>query len=58
MKFQAKDIQRIVQIPKHRYEYIASKIGIKPDVDEVEGQGHIHRYSFKNLLQFAFIHRQ
>ncbi|MBU4186116.1 MAG: hypothetical protein KKI12_02930 [Proteobacteria bacterium] len=56
VRFQAKDIQRIVQIPKHRYEYIASKIGIKPDVEEVEGQGHVHIYSFKNLLQFAFAH--
>jgi len=56
MKFQAKDIQKIVQIPKHRYEYIASKIGIIPDVNEVEGQGHTHIYSFKNLLQFAFVH--
>ena len=56
MEFQARDIQRIVEIPKHRYEYIALKIGIKPDVEEVEGQGNVHKYSFKNLLQFAFVH--
>jgi hypothetical protein len=55
--FQAKDIQDILFIPKHRYEYIASKIGIAPDVDEVDGQGRAHLYSFKNLLQFAFVHQ-
>ena len=55
--FQAKDIQKIVNIPKHRYEYLGSKIGIKPDVTEVEGQGHAHLYSLKNLLQFAFVHK-
>ena len=54
--FQAKDIQNILLIPKHRYEYIASKIGITPEVDEVERQGHVHLYSFKNLLQFGFAH--
>lgn len=54
--FQSKDIQTILEIPKHRYDYIASKIGIKPEVEEVEGQGHVHMYSFKNLLQFAFVH--
>jgi hypothetical protein len=56
MEFQAKDIQRILKIPKHRYEYLAAKIGITPEIEEAEGQGKIHRYSFKNLLQFAFIH--
>lgn len=55
--FQAKDIQKVVGLPKHRYEYIASKIGIKPDVEEVEGTGKHHLYSFKNLLEFAFVHR-
>jgi hypothetical protein len=54
--FQAKDIQRLIDIPKHRYEYIASKIGIKPEVEEVEKTGHVHLYSFKNLLEFAFVH--
>ena len=55
--FQAKDIQNVVDLPKHRYEYIASKIGITPDVKEVEGTGKSHLYSFKNLLQFAIVHR-
>ena len=55
--FQAKDIQEVVGLPKHRYEYIASKIGITPDVEEVEGTGKSHLYSFKNLLQFAIVHR-
>lgn len=57
MEFQAKDIQRIVGIPKHRYEYIATRIGIKPDVAEVDGTGRSHVYSFKNLLEFAFAHK-
>ena len=56
-QFQAKDIQKLVDIKKHRYEYIASKIGIKPEIDEVEKTGHIHLYSFKNLLEFAFVHK-
>lgn len=54
--FQAKDIQRLIDIPKHRYEYLASKIGIKPEIEEVEKTGHVHLYSFKNLLEFAFVH--
>jgi hypothetical protein len=56
-QFQAKDIQKLVDIKKHRYEYIASKIGIKPEIDEVEKTGHVHLYSFKNLLEFAFVHK-
>ena len=56
-QFQARDIQNILGIPKHRYEYIASKIGIEPDVEEVEGRGHTHIYSFKNLLQFAIVNQ-
>ena len=35
MRFQAKQIQELLGIPKHRYEYIASKIGIKPDTQNV-----------------------
>ncbi len=54
-QFQAKDIQQILEIPKHRYEYIASKIGIKPEIEEVEKTGHVHLYSFKNLLEFAIV---
>ena len=55
--FQAKDIQKLVDINKHRYDYIASKIGIKPEIDEVEKTGYHHLYSFKNLLEFAFVHK-
>jgi len=54
--FQAKEIQKILNIPKPRYEYVANKIGIHPEVQEVEGQGKAHIYSFKNLLEFAFTH--
>ena len=57
MEFQAKDIQRLLKVPKHRYEYIASKIRIIPEILEVEGQGRTHLYSFKNLLQFAIANR-
>jgi len=54
--FQAKNIQELIGIPKHRYEYIASKMGIIPEIEEVENTGHVHLYSFKNLLEFAFVH--
>ena len=56
MEFQAKDIQRYVQIPKYRYDYLSTKLAIKPEIDEVEGTGHTHLYSFKNLMQFAYAH--
>ena len=52
----AKDIQIILNIKKIRYEYLASKTGIKPDIQEVEGTGRAHLYSFKNLFQFAIAH--
>ena len=55
-KFQAKNIQQIFGIPKYRYEYIATKIGIQAGIEEVEGQGRAHLYSYKNLLQFGFAH--
>ena len=56
IKFKAKDVQKILGIPKHRYEYIGSKIGIKPSFLEVEGRGRSHLYSFQNVLEFAFAH--
>jgi hypothetical protein len=52
--FQAKDIQRILEIKKIRYQYLSGKIGIFPGIEEVEGTGRSHIYSFKNLLEFAF----
>lgn len=55
-KFQAKDIQLILRITKIRYEYLTSKLNIKPGVEEVEGTGRAHLYSFKNLLQIAVAH--
>jgi hypothetical protein len=54
--FQAKNIQTILNIPKHRYEYISSKIGITPEISEVEGRGRAHLYSGKNLMQYAYVH--
>lgn len=56
-KFQAKDIQYLLHITKIRYEYLTSKLDIKPDVEEVEGTGRAHLYSFKNLLQIAIAHK-
>jgi len=55
LEFQAKDIQRIIGIKKYRYEYLASKIGIKPEIEEVEKTGHTHLYSFKNLFEFGIV---
>jgi hypothetical protein len=55
--YQAKDIQRYVKIPKHRYAYLATKIGIEPEVERVDGTGHVNLYSFENLLQFAYAHQ-
>lgn len=52
--FQAKDIQHILEIKKIRYQYLSGKIGIFPEIEEVEGTGRSHIYSFKNLLEFAF----
>jgi hypothetical protein len=52
--FQAEDIRKIVAVSKDRYEYIAGKIGIIPEVDEFEESKRLHLYSFKNLLEFAF----
>lgn len=54
--FRAKDIRKIVAIPKDQYDYIADKIGIIPEVDEFDGIGRIQLYSFKNLLEFAISH--
>jgi hypothetical protein len=56
-QFQAKDIQRIVGISKSRYEYLASKLNIAPEVEEVMGTGYTHLYSFENLMFFAMGHR-
>jgi hypothetical protein len=52
-EFKAKDIQTLVGITKSRYDYLNLKIGIKPEIREVEGTGRSHAYSFKNLMQFA-----
>jgi hypothetical protein len=54
--FEAGDVQRIVNIPKHRFDYLATKVGISPDVAEIKAKGCSQRHSFRNLLQFAFAH--
>ncbi|MBL7177294.1 MAG: hypothetical protein ISS66_15845 [Desulfobacteraceae bacterium] len=56
-EFQAKDIQKFLGIPKHRYEYLISKLGIKPEIYEADETGKVHLYSFKNLLQLAFVNQ-
>jgi hypothetical protein len=54
--FQAKDIQEMLAIARQRYEYLATKIGISPEIAEVVGRGKAHLYSFRNALQFAIAH--
>ena len=51
--FQAKSIQEILLIPRHRYDYILMKIGIKPEYEQASGRGKINIFSFRNLLEFA-----
>jgi hypothetical protein len=53
-RYQAKDIQKCIKIPKHRYSYLATKIGIEPEIEPVDGTGHVNIYSIRNLLQFAY----
>ncbi len=55
--YQAKDIQQILRIPKIRYEYLANQIGIVPEIEEGEGTGKAHKYSFRNLLEFSIAER-
>ena len=57
MAFQAKDIQEILRIPKIRYEYLARQIGIVPEIEEAAGTGTAHKFSFRNLMQFAIAER-
>ena len=53
---QAKDIQRLLNIPRHRYEYLSTKIGIAPQISRGDGRGHIHRYHSMDLFKFAYVH--
>lgn len=54
--FRAKDIQQLLNIKPIRYEQIKHKAKIKPGIQEVEGTGRSHRYTFKNVIQFAISH--
>jgi hypothetical protein len=54
--FQAKELQEMLSIPKHRYEYIARHFGIIPEVEQGEGSGRMNIYSFKDALIFAIAH--
>ena len=51
--FQSGDIQRLLHAQKQRVEYLALKIPIRPEVEQVLGTGKAHLYSFRNALQFA-----
>lgn len=53
LSFQSGHIQKMLGIPKQRVEYLALKIPIKPEIEEADGTGRAHSYSFKNALQFA-----
>ena len=57
MEFTAKNIQQLIGIPKIRYEYLKSKANIQPGYEEAEGTGRSHKYTFKNVMQFALAHR-
>jgi len=56
-KFQAKDIQKFLNINRQRYEYTITKFGIEPDIEKVSGKGHFHVFSFKNVIQIAIAHQ-
>jgi hypothetical protein len=51
--YQAKDIIRILNITKSRYDYILLKIGISPDIEQGQGTGKMNLFSFRNVLQIA-----
>jgi DNA-binding transcriptional MerR regulator len=52
-EFLSGDIKRALGVTKERVSYLGMKIPIKPEIEEVAGTGKAHRYSFRNLLQFA-----
>ena len=54
---EARHIQEALRISKIRYEYLKSKMQISPEINEVEGTGRAHRYSFRNVMQFALADR-
>ena len=53
--YQAKDIQKILGIPKNRYDYILLRLGVKADIEDAQGlgTGKTSLYSFKALIEFA-----
>lgn len=51
--YQAKTIQKILGLPKHRYDYMQMKIGIVPDVEKALGRGKTSLFSFSKLIEFA-----
>jgi hypothetical protein len=54
--YQAKTIQKILSLPKHRYDYMQMKIGIVPDVEKALGRGKTSLFSFSKLIEFAIAH--
>lgn len=51
--YQAKTVQEILQIPRHRHDYIIIKIGIEPDIEKASGRGTTHIFSFSKLMEIA-----
>ena len=51
--YQAKDIMRILQIPRHRFDYSLLRLDIEPDIEKAGRRGQTSRFSFSALLDFA-----
>ena len=54
-EFQLKFIKKMLKIKKERIAYLGMKVPIIPEVEQVEGTGRAHKYSYRNLLQFAIV---
>lgn len=53
-EYTAKDIQRILRIPKHRYQYLATRgFAISPSILKDQGQGLANVYSAEDLVSFG-----
>jgi hypothetical protein len=56
-RFETKHIRELLgNVSKERVTYLANKVPIKPEIEESEGTGRSHVYSFRNALQFVVAH--
>jgi hypothetical protein len=56
-RFETKHIRELLgNVSKERVTYLANKVPIKPEIEESEGTGRSHVYSFRNALQFMVAH--